>query len=289
MAAVLGVTPLLLGLVTVQSASAHGSMANPVSRVYSCFLEGPEHPSSAACKAAVATGGTQQLYDWNEVNIGDANGRHMQIIPNGHLCSANRDKYKALDAARADWTATNLPTDGRTYTFNYRATAPHRGTFFLYVTRQGYSPLSPLKWSDLEGPFLTVTDPPLVNGAYVFSGRLPTGRTGRHLIYSIWQRSDSPEAFYTCSDVVFGTGGNPPPPPPPPGPPPPPPPPPPPGPPPPPPPPPPSPGGTWKPNTAYATGSLVAYNGHTYKCIQGHTSQVGWEPPNVPALWGLVS
>jgi chitinase len=44
----------------------------------------------------------------------------------------------------------------------------------------------------------------------------------------------------------------------------------------------------WAPNTAYATGSLVSYNGITYRCIQGHTSQTGWEPPNVPALWGTV-
>src|SRR4051794_3982665 len=41
----------------------------------------------------------------------------------------------------------------------------------------------------------------------------------------------------------------------------------------------------WAPNTAYATGALVSYGGHDYKCIQGHTSQVGWEPPNVPSLW----
>jgi chitinase len=32
----------------------------------------------------------------------------------------------------------------------------------------------------------------------------------------------------------------------------------------------------------------VSYNGVTYKCIQGHTSLTGWEPPNVPALWGRV-
>ncbi|TDD13935.1 hypothetical protein E1218_33775, partial [Kribbella turkmenica] len=44
----------------------------------------------------------------------------------------------------------------------------------------------------------------------------------------------------------------------------------------------------WAPNTTYATGALVSYNGLTYKCIQGHTSQTGWEPPNVPALWGQV-
>ncbi|MFI6316227.1 carbohydrate-binding protein [Nonomuraea sp. NPDC050556] len=47
----------------------------------------------------------------------------------------------------------------------------------------------------------------------------------------------------------------------------------------------PPPGGTWAANTAYATGAQVTYGGATYRCIQGHTSQVGWEPPNVPALW----
>src|SRR6266550_146724 len=41
----------------------------------------------------------------------------------------------------------------------------------------------------------------------------------------------------------------------------------------------------WAPNTAYSVGQLVTYGGATYKCIQAHTSQVGWEPPNVPALW----
>ena len=35
-------------------------------------------------------------------------------------------------------------------------------------------------------------------------------------------------------------------------------------------------------------GSLVSYDGVTYWCIQGHTSLTGWEPPNVPALWGRV-
>lgn len=44
----------------------------------------------------------------------------------------------------------------------------------------------------------------------------------------------------------------------------------------------------WQPNTAYSVGQEVTYNGVTYKCIQAHTSQVGWEPPNVPALWQPV-
>ncbi|MEU6791956.1 glycosyl hydrolase family 18 protein [Nonomuraea wenchangensis] len=41
----------------------------------------------------------------------------------------------------------------------------------------------------------------------------------------------------------------------------------------------------WAPWTAYATGAVVTYNGVDYVCLQGHTSQPGWEPPNVPALW----
>ncbi|WP_327089181.1 alpha-lytic protease prodomain-containing protein [Nonomuraea sp. NBC_01738] len=44
-------------------------------------------------------------------------------------------------------------------------------------------------------------------------------------------------------------------------------------------------GGTWAAGTSYAAGAQVTYGGATYRCLQGHTAQVGWEPPNVPALW----
>src|SRR5205085_12532635 len=43
------------------------------------------------------------------------------------------------------------------------------------------------------------------------------------------------------------------------------------------------------PSTAYSIGALVMLKDQEFKCIQAHTSQVGWEPPNVPALWQLVS
>lgn len=199
---VLGVAPLaLVGLAAVPAA-AHGSMTDPVSRVSACFAEGPESPRSAACKAAVASSGTQAFYDWNEVNIPNAAGNHRSIIPDGKLCSAGRDKYKGLDLPRGDWPSSPFTSGNRTFT--YKATAPHKGSFELYVTKDGYDPAEPLNWSDLEDkPFAKVTDPKLVNGAYVFDGIVPA-KSGRHLIYSIWQRSDSPEAFYTCSDVVFG-------------------------------------------------------------------------------------
>ncbi|WP_017239468.1 dioxygenase family protein [Streptomyces sp. SS] len=46
-----------------------------------------------------------------------------------------------------------------------------------------------------------------------------------------------------------------------------------------------TPGGTWAAGTAYRTGDTVTYSGPGYVCLQAHTAQAGWEPPNVPALW----
>ncbi|MFE9256907.1 lytic polysaccharide monooxygenase [Streptomyces sp. NPDC006879] len=196
--------PCALVTFAAGGALAHGSMTDPVSRVAACHAEGPESPKSAACKAAVAASGTQAFYDWNEVNIADAAGKHRKLIPDGKLCSAGRAKYKGLDLPRADWPASRMSAG--THTFRYKGTAPHRGSFELYLTKEGYDPKKPLKWSDLESqPFVKVTDPKMEGGDYVFSGTVPR-RAGRHLIYSVWQRSDSPEAFYTCSDVVFGKG-----------------------------------------------------------------------------------
>src|SRR5262245_57991523 len=45
----------------------------------------------------------------------------------------------------------------------------------------------------------------------------------------------------------------------------------------------------WAPNTAYSVGAQVSFQGSIYQCRQAHTSLVGWEPPNVPALWQLVT
>ncbi len=46
----------------------------------------------------------------------------------------------------------------------------------------------------------------------------------------------------------------------------------------------------WAPNVAYTVGNQVTFQdathpNHLYSCIQAHTSQTGWEPPYVPALW----
>ncbi|MBO1331962.1 lytic polysaccharide monooxygenase [Streptomyces sp. VRA16 Mangrove soil] len=192
-----------LAALAAAPAAAHGTLGDPVSRVAACYAQGPENPTSAACRAAVAAGGTQALYDWNGIRIGDANGQHQARIPDGKLCSANAEEFKGLDLARDDWPATKVSAGS--YTFTYKVTAQHKGTFNLYMTKQGYDPSKPLAWADLdlEHPVATKTDPVAEGGSYTFSGSLPE-RTGRQLIYGIWQRSDSPEAFYSCSDVTYG-------------------------------------------------------------------------------------
>jgi chitin-binding protein len=84
-------------------------------------------------------------------------------------------------------------------------TAPHKGTFTVYLTKPGHDPARPLGWDDLDlaNPVATAIDPVASGGFYTFTGTLPE-RSGRQLLYAVWQRSDSPEAFYSCSDVTFG-------------------------------------------------------------------------------------
>ena len=41
----------------------------------------------------------------------------------------------------------------------------------------------------------------------------------------------------------------------------------------------------WQPNTFYALGAQVTYQGPFYQCITAHTSQVGWEPNVAGSLW----
>lgn len=43
--------------------------------------------------------------------------------------------------------------------------------------------------------------------------------------------------------------------------------------------------GEWAAGVAYKVGDRVTYQGAEYRCLQSHTSLVGWEPPVVPALW----
>jgi predicted carbohydrate-binding protein with CBM5 and CBM33 domain len=204
-------------LVVPTSASAHGAPLIPGSRTWLCYRDGltPQGnivPRNPACAAAVAQSGDNSLYNWFGVLRSDAAGRTTGFVPDGQLCSGGNSTYSGYNLGRNDWPVTHL-TGGRSIEIRYNNWARHPGTFFAYVTRDGWSPTQPLRWSDLESqPFSTATDPPerggpgTNDGHYWWNATLPN-KSGRHIIYMRWVRSDSAENFFSCSDVVFD-GGN---------------------------------------------------------------------------------
>ncbi|PRX98886.1 lytic polysaccharide monooxygenase auxiliary activity family 9 protein [Allonocardiopsis opalescens] len=211
----LGALAALTGLLAIglpaSSASAHGGMTYPATRTYACYVNGLEggqggdlNPTNPACAEAVRIGSKTPLWNWFGNLLSDSAGRHREVIPDGNLCGPG-STFAAYRLARSDWPTTTLRS-GASITFRYNAWAHHPGTWYQYVTRQGWSPNQPLRWSDLE-LFDQVTNPP-INGQgphgreYTWNARLPQ-RSGQHIIFSIWERSDSPEAFYNCSDVIF--------------------------------------------------------------------------------------
>ena len=211
------VSGLMIGslILIAQQVHAHGSMKTPVSRVYNCLLGNPENPKSEACKAAVEASGTQGFYDWNGINQLPA-GDHQAFVPDGQLCSGGKPSHAGLDLTRTDWVATPIaPNLNGQITFTYLATAPHStDSHELYITKQGYDATQPLKFSDLEGfaeeqPFCELPEVPLENGEYRLTCPFPTGKSGKHVIYHIWQRDDSAEAFYACVDVTLTSDATP--------------------------------------------------------------------------------
>lgn len=45
----------------------------------------------------------------------------------------------------------------------------------------------------------------------------------------------------------------------------------------------------WAAGVDYEADQRVRYEDKLYRCVQAHTSQDGWEPPAVPALWTEVA
>jgi predicted carbohydrate-binding protein with CBM5 and CBM33 domain len=209
---------LTASVLTAPPAAAHGAFMQPGSRTFLCWEDGVTAsgeivPKNPACSAAVAQSGTNALYNWFAVLRSDGAGRTRGFVQDGQLCAGGNPNYTGFDLPSADWPVTHL-TSGADFDFRYNKWAAHPGSFSLYVTKDGWDPSKPLTWDEMEAsPFLVADQPPStgpvgsVDGYYYWSGDLPANKTGRHVIYSVWQRSDSNETFYGCSDVVFD-GGN---------------------------------------------------------------------------------
>lgn len=107
-------------------------------------------------------------------------------------------RYDALDTV-GDWQAADKP---RSFSINIYDQALHGADYYLvYITRQGFDPRTqPLRWADLELVKEVGVTPPQNNTVIdVDAG----DRTGRHIVYTIWQASHLDQSYYFCSDVNF--------------------------------------------------------------------------------------
>lgn len=194
-------------------ASAHGSVTNPPTRNYGCWERwGDDHlnPNMAQTDPMCAQAwqaNPNAMWNWNGLYRENVGGNHQAAIPDGQLCSGGRTQgglYAAMDAVGA-WVAKSIPN-------NFRLTltdgARHGADYMLiYITKQGFDPTTqPLTWNSLELVQRTGSYP--TTGLYeadVNAGN----RTGRHVVYTIWQASHLDQPYYLCSDVIFGGGSNP--------------------------------------------------------------------------------
>jgi chitin-binding protein len=182
---------IALPIVVTGVAEGHGYTQNPPSR-------------SSNCARGVVTNCGPIQYEPQSVE--GPKGFPVGGPADGKLCAAGLSQFAQLDDPRGGtWPAKAL-TSGANFTFTWTMTAVHATTSFRYfVTKNGWNPSAPLTRAQLETtPFLTVpfngARPPMTVS---HTGRLPSGKSGRHLIYAVWDIADTSNAFYSCADVTF--------------------------------------------------------------------------------------
>ncbi|MBO0919308.1 lytic polysaccharide monooxygenase [Cellulomonas sp. zg-ZUI222] len=203
------------------AAQAHGGLTNPPTRTYVCYTDGLAggqaageagnmKPTNPACVNAF-NDSNYSFYNWFGNLLGTIDGRH-ETIADGKVCGPD-SRFAAYNTPSSAWPTTRV-TPGQTMTFQYAAVARHPGYFTTWITKDGWNQNEPIGWDDLEpAPFDRVQDPPLREGGpagpeYWWNVKLPSNKSGKHVLFNIWERTDSPESFYNCVDVDFGGGGS---------------------------------------------------------------------------------
>jgi predicted carbohydrate-binding protein with CBM5 and CBM33 domain len=182
---------LALPIIFTGVASGHGYTTNPPSRSYNC-----------------AQGVVQNCGDiqYEPQSVEGPKGFPGAGPADGKICAGGIARFAQLDDPRGGTWPTKALTSGANFTFSWTLTAAHATTSFRYfVTKNGWNPSQPLTRAALDpAPFLTVpfngARPPMT---VTHSGKLPSGKTGRHLILAVWDIADTTNAFYSCSDVNF--------------------------------------------------------------------------------------
>jgi lytic cellulose monooxygenase (C4-dehydrogenating) len=200
------------GVVLADAASAHGAVSDPVTRAYDCNQrwQSPSDPGMQSqdpmCYQAYQAD-PNAMYNWNGLFREGVAGRHQAVIPDGTLCSGGLTqggRYAAMDVP-GRWNAVNKPNS---FTLKLNDPSSHGADYLrIYITRQGFDPLTQrLTWGALELVAETGRQAP----SQTYTAQVNAGsRTGRHIVYTIWQASHLDQSYYACSDVVFGGGTDP--------------------------------------------------------------------------------
>ncbi|MDT0548270.1 lytic polysaccharide monooxygenase auxiliary activity family 9 protein [Streptomyces lonegramiae] len=189
------------------TASAHGSVIDPASRNYGCWLrwaddfQNPEMAQKDPMCWQAWQDNPNAMWNWNGLYRNGSAGNFPAVVPDGQLCSGGHtesNRYNSLDTVGA-WQTTNISNK---FTVKLYDQASHGADYFLvYITRQGYDPTTqPLKWSDLQLITKTGKYGPSQNYSIDVS---TSGYTGRHVVYTIWQASHMDQTYFLCSDVNF--------------------------------------------------------------------------------------
>jgi chitin-binding protein len=201
----------VVGLLTMfmSPASAHGSAVDPASRSYACWERwGSDHmnPNMATedpmCYQAFQAN-ANTMWNWMSLFRENMAGNFQAYIPDGQLCSdgqAQGGLATSLDKP-GPWKTTSISSN---FSVHIHDQASHGADYIkVYVSKQGYNPeTQALGWGNLE--LLTTTGRYAPATDYVVNNVTASGRSGHHIVYTIWQASHLDQTYLMCSDVNFG-------------------------------------------------------------------------------------
>ncbi|MFW6691163.1 lytic polysaccharide monooxygenase [Streptomyces sp. MAR4 CNX-425] len=187
-------------------AGAHGTTIYPETRNYGCLQRwGSSQPNEAEDPMCyrVYQENANAITAWKAVYANNTGDNYQQVIPDGQICSAGgqgETDYSPLDHP-GPWRATGISPY---FTVDVYDEARHGADWLqIYVTKQGYDPTSqPLRWSDLELVKTTGSYPG--GSAHYVTDTSASGRSGHHVVLTVWKASHMDQKYFLCSDVNFG-------------------------------------------------------------------------------------
>ncbi|MGX7671521.1 lytic polysaccharide monooxygenase [Plantactinospora sp. DSM 117369] len=201
---------VLLSTAFADGAWAHGGSTDPAYRVISCnnrwssnYWNPAMRTEDPMCYQAFQADGTAFYNPGGNYREG-INGNYRAAVPDGQLCSGGlsfNGRYRALDTP-GPWIAANKLRRFRlTVTDSANHGAAH---LYVYITKQGFDPLTQrLTWDSVE--LVTTTGLQLgQTGLSNYVADVDAGnRTGRHIVFTIWQAHWTNQTYFSCSDVIF--------------------------------------------------------------------------------------